>query len=210
MDAPLLELHGDEGRGRGDQDQRKLDRSQGPGDEQAPQGRQIQDAELDGDRPDDRAQQERVRLRAEREASRSDRTARAWPSCRSARVVDTIVCHGRPAARAPTSRARQTAAMVSPTCCHNPRAKIDSVGVRCGRRMASRSTGSSPSAIAGSPSVTRLIQRICTESRGTRHPPGQPMTRTATAGGCCRPHQSPPGWTRRRMDRPRDADLGWP
>ena len=73
-------------------------------------------------------------------------------------------------ARAPASRARQTAAMSSPTqraCCHSPRAKIDSVGDRGGRRMASRSTGSSPRAIAGSPSVTRLIHRIWTGSSGT-------------------------------------------
>ena len=34
--------------------------------------------------------------------------------------------------------------------------------------MASRSTGSSPSAIAGSPSVTRSTNRICTGSSGTR------------------------------------------
>jgi hypothetical protein len=62
---------------------------------------------------------------SEKKLSRSDRTARAWPSCSSARVVKTMLCHGQPAARAPTSRARQTAAMVSPThraCCHSPRA----------------------------------------------------------------------------------------
>jgi hypothetical protein len=44
---------------------------------------------------------------------------------------------------------------------------IDSAGDRGGRRMAARSTGSSLSAIAGRPSVTRLIQRIFTGSSGT-------------------------------------------
>jgi hypothetical protein len=63
-------------------DEGKLERREGLGVEQPLQGRQEQDGELDGDRPQDRGQQARVGAGAEREKrlSRSDRTARAWPS----------------------------------------------------------------------------------------------------------------------------------
>ena len=55
-------------------------------------------------------------------------------------------------------------------CCHNPCAKMLSVGGRGGLRMRRGSPGSAASARPGKPSVTRLIQRIWIGCSGYRQP----------------------------------------
>ena len=153
-DAPLLELDRDEGGGRGHQDEGKLEQARGPGCRTAAAGAAGRGWPAGPRPPEDRGQQERIGPAPRvKKLSRSDRTARAWPSWSSARVVNTIVCHGQPAPRAPASRARQTAAMVSPTqraCRHSPRAKID-VTDHGGRRRPRLPCGPGAGAVVRSP-----------------------------------------------------------
>ncbi len=76
--------------------------------------------------------------------------------------------------RAPqTPTPRVTAAMSRPTPamrCHSPRPRTLSAGRRGGRRMASGSAGSPPSATPGRPWVSRLIHRIWAGSSGSGRP----------------------------------------
>jgi hypothetical protein len=69
---------------------------EGLGGEQPLQGRQVEDGQLDRDRPEDGDQQKWVGPGAQEKLSRSDGTAGAWPSWSNARVVKTIICHGKP------------------------------------------------------------------------------------------------------------------
>ena len=114
-----------------------------------------------------------VRQPSRKKLSRSDRTASAWPSWRNASVVNTIVCQCQPTLIEKAWMASVTPPMSKPThsaCCHSPRAKIDSDCGRGGRRIVSGSTGSTPRARAGGPSVTRLIHRMWIGSSGIGRP----------------------------------------
>lgn len=177
-DDPLLELYRDEGRGGGGEPTASWTGSRASVSNspcrQPLQDRHIEDGKLDRHRPDDRAQQERVGPRAEREeafALGPDRQSVAELQQRQGGEDHALPWPtGRPR---PTNRARQTAAMVSPThraCCHSPRAPPSSVAIPVAtttraprppvtavpRHAIFRRSASSESSISGSGS-TRLV-----------------------------------------------------
>lgn len=110
----------------------------------------------------------------ERSDSRSERMASTLANWDRQRTVKTIVCQWPdPAWKDQACVPMVRAAMNRPshiTCTPRPWANTPSCGGRGGRRMTLGSSGSAVRASPGSPSVTKLIQRIWIGRRGMGNP----------------------------------------